>query len=423
MNTLQAAISQLRGLREMAIRTLSGAAALCAIVGTATAPAYAQTAKPVDDGKGVRLGAFMLYPELVAGATFDNNVFATKTNEQNDTIYTLEPSARLQSNWSNHSLILRASALSRSYADNGSQDTTDVNLGAYGRLDVTRRARLFASTDWKDSHEQLFEAPTLGLREPVEYKQSVSQIGGEVEFNRLKFTGTVGYDSLDFEDGRLFNGAVVDQDDRDRDITTYGVRADYALGGGTALFVSASHNEREFDKRPPAVATNRDSDGYEVLAGAAFDITRLLRGDFGVGYFSQSFDQPGVSDEEGFAVRGNLRWVPTQLLTISADAERSVGDSGLVGTRSTIITRAGVTADYAWRSNISLNGGLNYTQEDYSGVSRTDDRVTAFVGAEYKVNRIVSLTTSLTQTSQSSDSTFGREYDKTAFFIGVKFAR
>jgi hypothetical protein len=172
------------------------------------------------------------------------------------------------------------------------------------------------------------------------------------------------------------------------------------------------------------VGVNRNSDGYEALVGFSLAVTRLVTGDLGVGYLHQSYDQPGISDDSGFAARGRLRWFPTELLTITAAGAREIGDSELPGVTSFIRTDGTLTADYELLRNVILTAEGAFYHEDYTGVDRKDKRWRGSIGGDYLLNRVVSVYTRYDHWVQTSSGTFGgRPFTVNNISLGLRLRR
>ncbi|MBL8544358.1 MAG: outer membrane beta-barrel protein [Hyphomonadaceae bacterium] len=382
-------------------------------------------ARPEYDAVGVRLGGFMAFPELTVAGEYNDNVFATETNTQEDTIWHVTPQLDVNSLWSTHALNFHLEAPSRFYSQLDDNNTTDVIGTVDGRLDVYRDFYLHGGLQYGDMTEPLSSTPTnLPLAEPVEYTNAGANLGFVRAFNRLRLSGQARYSKFDFEDGLLFNLTPVEQDDRDRSVLEYGLRADYAISPMTALFVALGANERNYRLDPPDTIVNRDSSGYEALVGADFDISRLVRGQVGIGYLSQDYDDPSVGETSGLAVRSRVEWFPDELVTVTFSAAREVADAGAFGASSYVANNASFAIDYEWRRNIIFGVSFDYSLDDYSGIDREDRRWDGVLKADYLVNRGVAVFFEAGHYEQSSDGAqFGREYDINRAVIGVKLRR
>jgi hypothetical protein len=380
--------------------------------------------RPEYDAIGIHAGGFTIFPVIDASVLFTDNVFADSVGTQDDTIAILAPSVRAASNWNVHQLALTAGAVSRFYNNFDQQNSTDWNLSADGRLDVTRDVRLFGYAGDFDGVEPLYESPLTGLTQGIEYNDFTTRVGGEVALARTKFSANLQSDKYDYQDGRLFSGAVLDQDDRDRTVTYATGRVDYSVSPDTGLFVMSRFNWRDYDLSPPLVPINRNSDGYEVLAGVNLAVTRLISGEFGIGYMAQSYDQAGVSDENGLAMHGRLEWFPTELLTFTATANRAIGDAEVAGVASFVGTDASLSADYELLRNFIITGQSSWAKDEYTGLDRTENRWRGTIGADYMLNRVAAVYVRYDHWNNNSSGLFaGRDYKVNNISVGVRLRR
>lgn len=381
--------------------------------------------KPEYDAGGIRMGGFWLHPEVTLGAEFNDNIFAVENNAQDDVIYSVKPELNLRSNWTTHELSFSLAAPSRFYRDFDQNNHTDVLASADGRLDVYRDLYVHGGLSYGDLAEPLSSSPTfLPLSEPISYTRWSGNVGVVKAFNRLRVSGQVRQTESDYDDGVYFDLTPAEQDDRDRTVTEYGARLDYALSPMTALFVAVGANSRDYRLDPPGAPVNRDSSGYETLVGANFDLTRLVRGEIGVGYLTQDYDDTNVGETSGLAVRTRVEWYPDDLVTVTFGAAREVADAGAVGASSYIANNASVSLDYEWRRNIVLGVRADYSLDDYTGIDREDRRWDAVLSADYLVNRGVALFAELGHYEQDSQGAqFGRDYDINRAVIGVRLRR
>ncbi len=381
--------------------------------------------RPEYDAPGIRMGGFVLDPQLLVAGEYTDNVFGTDTNTQEDLLWHVDPSLQLRSRWSTHALNFSLSAPSRFYTDFDQANTTDLIGEVDGQLDVYRDFYIHGGASYGDMTEPLASSPTnLPLNEPIEYTRTSANIGFVKAFNRLRVSAETSYGGYDYNDGILFNLTPVEQDDRDRQVLEAGLRVDYAVSPLTALFFAVGANQRDYDLDPPDSLVNRDSEGYEALVGANFDLTRLVRGEIGVGYLNQTYDEPGVGESSGLALRANVEWYPDELVTVSFGASREVADAGAFGASSYVANNASFAIDYEWRRNIIFGVEAGYSQDDYNGIDRQDERWSTEVRADYLINRGAALFFEAGHYSQSSDGLqFGREYDINRAVIGIKLRR
>src|SRR3546814_20794569 len=84
----------------------------------------------------------------------------------------------------------------------------------------------------------------------------------------------------------------IDQDFRDHSSYTGTAIGEYALSPSVALFVAGSLGKRDYRERSGPVAA-RDSTGFDLAAGASFELGRKARGSLSLGYLHQDYKEIG----------------------------------------------------------------------------------------------------------------------------------
>lgn len=367
-----------------------------------------QRPHPGYEALGLRAGAFMVWPKVSASVERNDNIFATATNEQDDTIFRVTPEVSATSLWSRHALNAYARATVNRFADFETENTEDYSVGANGRIDVLRTAQINAGVDWSRSTEPRTTATSEGQARPVQFEVTSAYLAGAREFNRLRLSSRLATQHFVY----LSRPGNRPQDDRDRTVTTLTGRADYALSPDTAFFVQVAGNKRAYRlENPPAAAfpafVDRDSEGVEILAGANFEISALMRGEIGLGYLSQEYDAVAFNKIDGFGARGQLEWFPTQLMTVTLTGSRTVEDAGIPGSAGYLSSNIGGQVDYELLRNVIITGRAGWGEDEYKGIDRTDKRNTAGVSATYLMNRNLGVTVSYDRFKQTSRGSAG----------------
>ncbi|MDB5456895.1 MAG: hypothetical protein JWP92_2480, partial [Caulobacter sp.] len=201
--------------------------------------------RPDFEAGGIRSGGFTLYPRITVEAEYNDNIYATATNEQSDTIWRVKPEIAARSNWSRHALGFFASGTINRYADNSSENTEEYTIGANGRLDVIGNSNIIGSVQYQSLTEPRTspDSPTAASK-PVEYKLVTASVVGTKEFNRLRLIGRVEDRDYNYDNTTDTLGRLLTQDFRDRNEVVYGGRGEYALSPDTAFFVSVLGNDK-----------------------------------------------------------------------------------------------------------------------------------------------------------------------------------
>jgi hypothetical protein len=398
-------------MKNVSVGILTLAAALCATQAAAETTASAfqrdrnvsvrERPHPEYAAYGFQLGGFTAFPRVTLDAEWTDNVLAVPdtvsppiagvSGPDSDWIGRVRPELVINSNWSRHALggFVRASV--NRYADFTREDATDWSVGANGKIDVAGNSYLFGDVQTGHFTEpRTSQGVPLNAGEAVQYNLTAGTAGAVQELDRLRFTETVNVQRFNY--GEVDNltppPAQLNFNDRDRTNTVVSGKAEYAVSPAVAVYVAGAWNNRDY--RLTSVPS-RDSSGFVVGAGASFDLTHLMRGDIELGYLKQNYDDPAVGDPSGVAVRGSIEWFPTELTTVTFNANRSAQDSGVAGAAGYLGTTLGAQVDHELLRNVILTGYASYTGEDFQGLDRRDHVWGAGLSATYLMNRNVGL--------------------------------
>lgn len=384
-----------------------------------------QRPRPEYDAAGVRAGVWSLRPELKTDLEWTDNVFATPTQPQSDTAFSVTPRISGNTLWSNHGLSFDASLTSKNYLEFDDESTITYTAGTSGRVDVNRQAFVDAGLRYATLTEPRTSAGAAGAAsQPIEFDTLSAFVGAEQTSGRLRLQSRLTYADIDYDSVPLFGGGVADQNFRDR--TDYGatVRADAAISPDTAVFVRLRLNDKDYRLSPPDVPLNRNSSGYTLDGGFDFDIRGVARGAIGIGYTEQDYDAPAFGKQSGMSVDAMVEWFPTPLTTVTAHASRSVQDAAIAGSAGYFNTEAGISVDHELRRNLIASASARWGQDDYSGVTRTDERLSASAGATYMLNRTAGVRGTYTYMEQtSSGAGAGRDFTRNSVMFSLVLRR
>jgi hypothetical protein len=169
------------------------------------------------------------------------------------------------------------------------------------------------------------------------------------------------------------------------------LRADYALNPEMSIFVNGTVNNRSYDALQPLTLLNRNSSGYQLLVGGSFDITRLLRGQLGVGYLQQDYQSHLFHTVSGPAINGNVEYFLSGLTTITVSANRSVIDAVDPTAVSFAQTAGALSVDHELLRNVLVSARISYETDDFTGIQRHDGRASASISGTYLLNRYMGL--------------------------------
>lgn len=383
----------------------------------------AETLRGPYDPLGIRIGSFLLFPELTTEALYTDNALITTRNAVSDHAVVLTPKLRAHSNWSRHYLEANFSAEQSYYSEFDIQNDNSYDIDLLGRLDVTRRTQLESTF----RHERTLEdIDSVSAVEGAADRTPIITTGGTVEgrhrFNRLTASLRGGITEFDYEDVPLVGGGIANNDDRDYTERRLTGRLSYEFNPEAAVFLEASGNTHEFASRIDDNGIVRGSDGGEVLAGLAVDLSGKLRGEIAAGYARQIPDETRFDDIAGFIFNAGLTWQPTALTTVRFQAGSDIQETTLVDSPGSLVRNAELSIQHALRRNLIAGISLGYVEEAFEGIDQVDKDYILGLNGEYLLNRSMALVASyehIDSTSNVPDS----DTIENIFRVGMRLRR
>jgi uncharacterized protein (PEP-CTERM system associated) len=143
-----------------------------------------------------------------------------------------------------------------------------------------------------------------------------------------------------------------------------------------------------------------------------------LIGEFQVGYRRQSFDEDGFDDEDGIGYGIDLTYTPTLLTTVSLEGSGDFRPTQQDEAESNFRSSLGLDVNHELLRNVRIGAGVGYTRDEFDGIDRTDDTISAGARASYLINRNFSLDAGYTYTKRWSDDET-EEFDRNLVRVGV----
>lgn len=375
--------------------------------------------QPEFDPEAIRLGTFIVNSGVSAAARYNDNIFGQSTNTTGDTILEFVPQADFRSDWLVHELDFGATVVNRNYLDNSDESSTDYSAYGRGRLDVTRNFALGASLNGAHVTENRYAPASQGAGPQAEYNRFGGEVSATYLRDRIQLDGRVGSTKDDF-DNAIYNF---------RNSTTDYVqaRAAYAISPAVSAFILGRSADISYKTIQPGFAS-RDAKQSNVQVGVNFELAAPFRGDIAVGYINNNNKSALRPDSKGLSVDARLLWFPTEITTVTINANRGVYDPGLPNSSSAFYTTYGVHVDHELRRNIILFGSLSGGKRDYEfqptppstvAPSRTDDLFNADAGLAWKLNKHARVEAMYSYAKQDT-SGFGFGFDNNTVSIGLK---
>jgi hypothetical protein len=374
---------------------------------------------------GYRMGSFTVRPEVTVSGVYDSNIFATPTDEVEDSIMLFAPTLAADSGWARHKLEFDLGGAFARYSSNDDEDYDDYWASTDGRYDLSDNTNLFGGLGYSHEHEDRGspEDEQAG-DEPTVYDSSRAHAGISHEWGKLgvRLGGT--YEDLKFDDAGTLNNS-----DRDRALTGAGGRVSWQLHPQYTVYGQGILDKRDYDKSPDDNGYQRDSDGYRAVAGVLATFTNRLKGEVYLGYLNQAYDDARFDDVSEPDYGGSLSWRPTPRTIVGAELERSLEETTLAGSSGYLYTSLSGSVRHKLTPRMNVNAGVSAAEAEYNDISREDHYYSArfgmryylttrwYLGGEYRV--LVRDSSSDAQVNNPASQQELEDYGRNQFFLSL----
>lgn len=334
---------------------------------------------------GQRGGRF--HPFLLLEEIYNDNLFATDSNIQDDFITTIAPGIWLAFPANREKLLsintttsspggLRLSRVKPEatrryqsyflyspefviYSDHSSHD--HVNHKAEALFQYNLNSGLsFDLIDLFNDKEQIagngvFDTLYRHQDNLLDFITSYETRSGKL---KLQFTYS-NYD-LDYKD------SVVAY--RDRNDNSFGASVFYRFWPKTSLFAEYNYSDIDFDE-----GITNDSIENRYYGGVTWDITAKTRGTLKLGYTDKDFDLAAADDQDAFSVELQTQHNLSPKRALQVNGYRKFNESDLANASSYL--SSGIDIGLMQRFTEKWSGTLNFSYErnEYNGLDRDDD--------------------------------------------------
>lgn len=329
----------------------------------------------VDDSyqpKGVELGQFLLFPQFEVEQSYNSNVFAARSGAQGDFVTRLAPEMRLRSRFKEHSINALARVEKFHFHRFSDDSHLDGQLQADGRYDITNNWEATGLFDFARRAEDRGSPDAAGGKKPTPTFTTKLQTGTKIRQGRYTFQADLTATRLTFENVATSTGTTVNSSARDRWEFVGLTRASYEIFPGYAAVAELSANKREYDAAFDASGYERSSHGYRADAGVGVDISQLIRGDFLLGFFSQDYKDPRLTDPSGASIKAVFNWTPSRMTVVVPSFERSVQETTSRGASSMVRTGGSLVVRHELERNIVLTAITSVNQDVFEGSNQTN---------------------------------------------------
>ncbi|WP_340117584.1 outer membrane beta-barrel protein [Pelagibius sp. 7325] len=364
----------------------------------------------------VKVGPFALDAGLSVSQGYSDNVYATRNDKVGDGITVITPEVSLTTGADELlSLELFGSAEIGRYWDETSEDYEDFSFGFDASYRIAPKNMVFGGVSFGRDHEERQSPDDVDGDDPTLYYDTQAYIGSLNRFDdvTLRVGGT--YGRIDFSDIDAAGGEI-NNDDRDRDLYTAGLRAGYIVSPGYEVFTQGVFDLRDYDTARDDAGFDRDSDGFSAAFGLRYRPGPMLDVEGFFGLLGQYYDDPALESVTAPDFGFSLEWRPRGTTTVEAFVSRTVQETTLLGASGYLSTGLGASLTQQLRRDLSIDASFSYYQAEYEGVSRDDNTLQAGLGGRYHVTPNIFLDTSYDFVQRDSSDP-DEDYDEHRVFF------
>lgn len=369
--------------------------------GRAPGVTVASRARPDFDPPGIRLGGFVLHPQLGQGLGYDSNVFGA-ANPRGSWIVGTHPSLLVASDWSRHRIGGYVDIDDRRYLDQPHQGRTNWTASLGGTLSVGHD-QLTVSAAHFSLHQDRTELDALPSDAPVAYQVEDVRAAYTIALNRVSVKPSLAFSSYRYDDTTIF-GAPAPQGYRNRNVVQAAVTTRYELAPQSNLLLVARVTGSNY-VTPQLGAPSRNSTGYQVLVGFADDADAVWRYRVLLGWEMRSFRAVQYQASQVPIAEATVIWSPSGMTALTASLSRSTEDAAQEGIAGYTYTSARLVLDHEYQRNVLLQVSAGMQHADYLQGGGQSSGFSLGGGVTWLLNRHMRLSATYDFTDQRGSST------------------
>lgn len=372
------------------------------------------------DPVGVKVGSFVLFPELEVSGDGFSNLFRSPT-VRSDVSFDVRPSARLVSNWQRHALEFSARGTATYFNEFPTENDKAYTIETRGRLDITKRANIQASVSRDVSQESRSDLAARGVGTRAEVTVDKATLAFNQRFNRLTLQLRGSVADTAYGDSSS-NGVTTSNSSRDYTAYEQAARATWEFKPSLAAFTEVVINQRDYSQLDGG-GIDRSSTGERYRVGLSFGNTgEILRGEISSGWGIQRPVSSSLPDVSGVIVDANLTWRASALTSLALTARSDFGETTATGVGGVRAQAVGAEVRHAFRRDVIATAGVGYTVSDYAGSTLNEQELRETLGIEYFLNRETVLFSKYAHANFNSNAA-NASYDSDEVRVGIRIRR
>ena len=226
---------------------------------------------------GRRVGTVLIYPTLSVQQRYNDNIYVTEQNTENDFITSIQPEVTIETEKGRHNFALDAAADISHYHEHTSENTEDFTIGFSSTLEGYHNLKFPISARYtQDTRARSNRNIASITEEPVEFEEIKFDAGVIYVPNRLSLATNLSYSQTRLENGQLrTTGVQTVNEDGDTDDINLKVTASYDTRHIIKPFIEFDYTKTDFKNRQftgnSFNGISRSNNLYRGVTGVLFD--------------------------------------------------------------------------------------------------------------------------------------------------------
>ncbi|MEZ5855625.1 MAG: outer membrane beta-barrel protein [Hyphomicrobiaceae bacterium] len=369
---------------------------------------------------GIRIGNFILRPEVGYGVTWSRNNAQGLDLKISDFRHEINTRLELQSATPRHMLTILAQGRGVQYQHSDEIHYVDGSIGSNWRIDIDHATSIFGGASYAVRHlENVDDENPRGASRPGRTTSYGAELGIRRQGHHIDAELGVRYQHFEFSDIPANDGSLIRLGWQDYSYVRPAATLAWRPSPGYRVFGEIAGS---FQQNVGNSVIDRDATGMEASVGVQFELTPLVRVMLKGGFAQQDYHQANLVDIAEPVWEGRLEWLITPLVTMNLATWRTIRATQYGIASGQIVTGHSLKFDYEmWRNLVvSLEGSLR--DLDYVGESRNDRVVTAGIGFDYLYSKHWQLGARYEhQELVSSIDTYNTSLDRVKFNVTYRF--
>ncbi|MEE4201440.1 outer membrane beta-barrel protein [Erythrobacter sp.] len=360
------------------------------------------------------IGAVRLSPQVLATATYDDNVIASPDgSEVEDLEFIVRP--EMAARIGDDTLLFELEGFGEfsRFADFITEDSDTYGVRGVAAYSPNVGTRLTGDVGYARQKENRGDPEARDLAGPG--PRLFDNIYANADFSR-----TGGRVLLALEGAFSDIDAISPLDD-DRDFKTYAGSATigYRVSGPVYATLTGFTNYRDFRLERTLLEPDRDATTYGAQLGLSFAESERLRGRARFGFFRFDPSDPGLDPRTGFSANVSLIYLPTRRTALILEAFNGDVATFRSGAQARTDTSVSLTGQVEMRHNFYGRAGVSYTRNRFIGTGIEERILRADAALEYLVNRRLSFIAQALVADRSSDDPT-QVFDRLSVSVGAR---